>query len=517
MPLLQASGMRKRFGGVVALDGAEFSLEPGEVHALIGANGCGKSTLCKILAGAVDADAGALTLDGRTVAFANPAQAAAAGIELFYQEQSLIPAMTVAENIGLGREPRTRFGFVDRAALRSRAEAALIEFGEAIGAYVDPDAPVLDLSADQRQVIEILKVLGTEARIVILDEATASLDRHQVDSVFRHVAALRERGRSVIFISHRIGEVFAVADRITIMRNGVTVATRSARATSQDEIVSLMIGAEATKRTWQRRHQPRDETALSVDNLGTGKLRGISLAVRRGEILGLGGLHGQGQSELLRALYGVVPIRTGTVRVGGTPLDPAGPRVAMRRSIAYISGDRARDGVMANRPIFENLVLSLLARNRRRTVSPARLRREIAPIIGRMKLKFSSLSAPVSELSGGNQQKVVLGRSLVLQPAILLLDDPTKGIDLGTKDDLYVTMDEACEQGISILLHSSDDKELLALSDRVLVFNGGQITGELAGSDRNEAALYRAAYASDGANASFPTPARPMTATQPPS
>jgi ribose transport system ATP-binding protein len=502
MPVLEARGVRKRFGGVVALDGAQFALEAGEVHALIGSNGCGKSTLCKIIAGAVEPDAGDILIDGRPVSFAGPDAAAQAGIGVFYQELSLIAQMSVAENIFLGREPRTRLGLVDRKALHAAAARALADFGSVLGESVDPQALVADLSADQAQIVEILKVLAEDPRILIFDEATAALDRDQVNLVFEHVRRLKAQGRSIIFITHRMDEMFEIADRVTVMRNGLTVMTCTTAETTRERVVEAMVGTAIETHAQRRQHAPGDRIALEVENLHAGKLSGITLKLRRGEILGLGGLHRQGQSELLRALFGARPIESGSVRVNGELVTLKGPRAAMRRSMAYVSGDRARHGVLAIRPIFENLVLSLLARDRRMIVRQGSLEREISPIIERLKLKFAALSAAISELSGGNQQKVVIGRWLATRPAVLLFDDPTKGIDIQTKEDLYATMDELCAQGASILLHSSDDEELLAVADRVLVFNGGRIVAELSGENKTELALYRAAYTTVPAYAS---------------
>lgn len=494
MPVLEASGIRKRFGGVIALAGADFSLHAGEVHALVGSNGCGKSTLCKIISGSVAADTGRLTLDDEPVTFSGPEDAAAAGIGVFYQDLSLIPRMTVAENIYLGREPSATAGLVDRQALRTAATSALAEFREVIGDGIDADTRVAALSADQGQMVEILKVLAAQPRIIIFDEATAALDRNQVAAVFEHIRALKAAGCSIIFISHRMDEVFDIADRVTVMRNGATVMTGDCAQTTRDALVEAMVGELATARGKRALHTPAAEVALQIDGLHSDKLVDVSLKLKRGEILGLGGLHGQGQSELLRVLFGAKRMRSGRLAIGGKPFDPRGPRSAMRHAVAYVSGDRARHGVFAIRPIFENLVVSLLARERRQLVSRRALEGKISPIIETLKLKFDSLGAAVSQLSGGNQQKVVIGRWLATRPQVLLLDDPTKGIDIQTKVDLYATLDDLCDQGVSIMLYSSDDEELLAISDRVLVFNAGRVVTELTGEQRTQFELYRAAY-----------------------
>ena len=485
----------------MALAGADLELHAGEVHALIGSNGCGKSTLCKIIAGSVGPDAGSIVIDGRPAVFGSPREGTQAGIGVFYQELSLIPQMTVAENIFLGREPRTRSGLVDRLALQADAAQALATFRAALGADVYPDALVSSLSADQAQIVEILKVLAEQPRILILDEATAALDRDQVNVVFERVRALKAQGRSIVFITHRMDEVFEIADRVTVMRNGETVLSRPTAELTRDELVTAMVGAAGAERARPHRRRRAEEVVLEVDDLHAGKVAGVSFRLKRGEILGLGGLHGQGQSEVLRALFGALPPKRGAIRLRGQRIDPRGPRAALRRSIAYVSGDRARFGVMAIRPIFENLVLSLLARRRRAFVARRGLESEVKPFIERLKLKFSSLHTPVSELSGGNQQKVVIARWLATQPQVLLLDDPTKGIDIQTKDDLYGTMDDLCAQGIAIVLHSSDDEELLSVADRVLVFNGGRVVAELEGEQRTRFELYRAAYSAEATRA----------------
>lgn len=493
MALLQADGIRKRFGGVRALEDGRLELLPGEVHVLIGSNGCGKSTLCKVIAGAVAADEGGLQVDGRPAAFASPHQAAAAGIGVFYQELSLVPQLTVAQNILLGREPR-RGGFVDDRAQRQMVEAALARFGEVGGPGLESDALVGDLPADQRQIVEILKTLAQDARILIFDEATSSLDARQVAVFFGIVRQLKAEGRGIIFISHRMDEVFAIGDRVTVMRNGVSVATLPLAETTRDEILRHMVGSEMQADYQRPERQAAGEIVLSVDGLATDRLAGVSLQLRRGEILGLGGLHGQGQSELLRALFAAVPVRDGAITLEGQRLIAHAPAAAIRRGIAYVSGDRGRHGVFSIRPVFENLVAATLTKQRRWLLGRSAFLARATPILERLKLKFSRLGAPVSELSGGNQQKVVIGRWLATQPALLLLDDPTKGIDVEAKHDLYRIMEELREVGVGIILYSSEDAELLGNADRVLVFNGGRVVRELAGEALTEFALYEAAY-----------------------
>lgn len=500
MSLLEATGIRKRFGGVHALERGELVLRPGEVHVLIGSNGCGKSTLCKIVAGAIAADAGGLRVAGTPVAFASPHRAAEARIGVFYQELSLVPSLTVAENILLGREPRRLGAFVDGDAERRRVESLLARFGGVGGPGLTPDALVADLSADQRQIVEILKVLSQDPRILIFDEATSSLDARQVEVFFGLVRELKSEGRGIIFISHRMDEVFAIGDRVTVMRNGVSVATLDLPATGRDEILRHMVGGEMAA-DYRRPDRPpaAGDALLAIHGLTTERLSGISLELRRGEILGLGGLHGQGQSELLRAIFGAAALRAGRITLAGAAHAPRHPADAIRSGVGYVSGDRGRHGVLAIRPVFENLILATLARGRRPLVRRSAFLDKAMPVLERLQLKFASLAAPVAELSGGNQQKVVIGRWLATAPRLLLLDDPTKGIDVQAKHDLYRMMEELRAEGVGIILYSSEDAELLGNADRVLVFNGGRVVRELAGDSLTEFSLYQAAYKAEAA------------------
>jgi ribose transport system ATP-binding protein len=500
MLLLDADRIRKRFGGVTALEDGRLQVAAGEVHVLIGSNGCGKSTLCKIVAGAVSADQGEVRIDGAPVRFASPAAAARAGVGMFYQELSLVPQLTVAENILLGREPSQARAFVDDVVARARVDELLQRFGTAAQG-ISPDSIVADLAADQRQIVEILKLLARDPRIIIFDEATSSLDARQVEVFFGLIRELKREGRAIVFISHRMDEIFAIGDRVTVMRNGASVVTLDILTTHREEILAHMVGEErGTASSPATRGQSRPETLLRVHALRSDRLHDVSFELHMGEVLGLGGLHGQGQSALLRTIFGADRVHSGSVRIGDRALVVRRPVDAIRAGIAYVSGDRTRSGALPNRPIFENLVLASLAQQRAPLVDRRGFVAQVTPLLQRLKLKFPGFEAPIAELSGGNQQKVLIGRWLATAPLVLLLDDPTKGIDVGAKRDLFDLIRELAAEGVGIVLFSSEDEELLANADRVLVFNGGRISRELAGPTLNAHDLNHAAYRMDAAS-----------------
>jgi ribose transport system ATP-binding protein len=495
MALLEARRVGKRFGAVVALSDGRLTVDKGEIHALIGANGCGKSTLCKVIAGAVAPDAGEIVLGDGPARFRSPREAERAGIALFYQELSLIPQLSVAANIGLGREPRTGLGFVDRARLRDEAAALIALFAGVAGPELTADAVVADLTPDLRQIVEILKVLARRPRLMIMDEATAALDGRQAERLFEILRARKAEGVSTLMISHRLDEVFAVADRITVMRGGATVAELATADTDRDTLVRHMIGGAAVHPAAQRR-RPAASAAprLAAENVANARLRGVSLAVAPGEIVGLGGLQGQGQSALLQGLFGALPFSAGRVAIESEAVVLARPADAIRRGLAYVSGDRGRDAALAGRSIFENLAAALLVRERRTIVRPRELAPRLTQVAESLKTKYAGLDAAIGTLSGGNQQKVFIARWLAAAPRVLLLDDPTKGIDLGAKADLLAIMRRLADEGASILLYSSEDAELLEWCDRVLVFNAGRVVAELTGETLDHFHLTRAAY-----------------------
>lgn len=478
---LQAAGLIKRYGGVTALADGAIDVASGDVVALMGANGSGKSTLSKIITGVVAADGGQLLLDGQSVRFGSPQGARRQGIAAVYQELSLVPDLTVAENIWLTHEPIGRDGRIRQRELATRTTELIGLFAGTVRASLRPDAPVRALPPDERQIVEILKALSLEPRLLILDEATASLDGRQVERLFALVRQWQDRGRAIVFVSHRMEEVFRIATRVVVLRNGRHVATRPIAETDERELVQLMIERSAVTELGARRDSATPAAVrISARDLRTTTLRGVDVQLRAGELLGLGGLQGQGQADVLLALFGALPY-SGEIRLDDRTVQWTHPRAAMRAGVAFVPGDRSAEGLLPVRSVLENLQLP----SWRRYGALLRLGRAAADaqaIAGRLNLKMGSLRAPVSSLSGGNAQKVVLGKWLLRQPDVLLLNDPTKGVDVGAKADFYRILNELRADGMAIILYSSDDHELLGLCDRVLVLHDGIVSAELSGA-----------------------------------
>ena len=467
---------------------------------MLGANGSGKSTLSKIITGVVAPDEGQLLLDGQPITFASPSVATRLGITAVYQELSLIPHMSVAENIWLGHEP-LRYGLaIDRKAMRRQTEELLALFEGTFESELTPDIPVSALSSDERQLVEILKAYSLKPRILILDEATASLDGRQVTRLFELVRRWTEEGMAIVFISHRMNEIFLIANKVTVLTNGVTVDAMPIEATTEQEIVNLMIrGAATPQDAMSRKHvvDPDAPVRLSVRNLWARRLEGVSLEVRDGELLGIGGLQGQGQNELLLALFGAIPC-AGEIIVSGEETAFTHPRQAMRHGVAFVPGDRTREGLLLIRSILENLQLPSWA-TYGTPLDVKRGRKDAGSIASDMRMVMSSLDAPVSSLSGGNAQKVVIGKWLLRQPRLLLLNDPTKGVDVGAKSEIYPLLVELRRSNTAILFYSSDDEELLGLCDRILIMHDGRIETELSGDRLNRKNLVAASLgASNG-------------------
>lgn len=487
---LSAKQVVKRYGGVVALADGNLEVEAGEVLALLGANGSGKSTLSKIITGVVAPNEGQLHLDGKLVSFSSPNDARKVGITAVYQELSLIPDMTVMENIWLTHEPRTLWR-VNKAAMRRGTRDLLALFDGTISAGLTPDALVKDLPPDERQIVEICKALSHQPRLVILDEATASLDSRQVQRLYELVQDWKARGMAIVFVSHRMEEIRLFADRATVLRNGRSVGTRDLANTTDSELVEMMI--EGAAQLGERTRAPLPDDApvrLKVSALRGARLRNISFEAHDGELLGIGGLHGQGQSELLLALFGAIPF-SGSVVLSGKSVHFRHPRQAMACDVAFVPGDRATEGLLLSRSILENLHLPSWAKFGT-PLKMDRARADAQRSVEELQLVAESLDALASSLSGGNAQKVVIGKWLLRSPKLLLLNDPTKGVDVGAKGEFYQLLDKLRQSGAAIILYSSDDDELIGLCDRVLVFHDGRLTAELAGDQVTRANLVTA-------------------------
>jgi ribose transport system ATP-binding protein len=492
---LSARHVAKHYGAVVALADANLDIQSGEVLALIGANGSGKSTLSKIINGVVVLDGGQLLLDDHPVHFSSPRAARRMGIATVFQELSLVPQMSVAENIFLTREPLNRGGFVNRRTIQRRTEELLALFSGMFKTPLTPDTPVGPLPPDEKQIIEILKAVSANPRLLILDEATASLDSRQVQRLFELVTRWKADGLAILFVSHRMEEIFQIADRYTVLRNGRTVGAGLIKEVTPRELVGLMVqGATAEQVVAPIRPSVEDlagrEVTLEVKDLRADGLHGVSFQLHAGELLGLGGLRGQGQRQLLLALFGDIP-HAGTVIINGTPVHFTHPRQAMANRLALVPGERAREGLLLIRSILENFLLP----SWRRYGLPLRMgraRQDAQGVARRLNVTMAGVDAPVSSLSGGNAQKVVIGKWLLRNPRILMLDDPTKGVDVGTKAEFYKLLAQLRAEGQSVLLYSSDDEELIGLSDRVLVLHDGRIRTELIGPALTKANLIAA-------------------------
>ncbi|MFT3670739.1 sugar ABC transporter ATP-binding protein [Aestuariivirga sp.] len=494
MPILTMKGITKRYGGVVALRDADLEIMPGRIHAVLGENGAGKSTLIKIMSGAVTPDEGEMTLDGQPIRFASPAAANAAGIVCVFQELSLIPDLPVADNIVISSPP-TRAGMIDRRAQRKIAEQALSDAG---ASDIHPSALVKDLPLSRRQMVEIAKALARKPKVLILDEATSALTAADVQQVFSVIKRLRQSGTAIIYISHRMHEIAELADDCTVFRNGRKIATYKAGSKTDTEVVELMIGREY-KNVFPPKGNPvrSGDAAISCTGLSwAGRLNGISLAIHPGEVIGLGGLDGQGQRELLLALFGVLRGVTGEVRINGklsAMSDPSDARLP-EFGMALIPEDRKTEGLMLPMSIADNLCMAALDRiSSRGIIDQKAAEARIAEMIELLQIKVASAELPVSSLSGGNQQKVVIAKWLMNKPRIVLLNDPTRGIDVGTKQEIYLLLRKLADQGVAILFYSTDYDELIGCCDRVLVMYGGAIVRELEGAAITEHALVSSA------------------------
>jgi ribose transport system ATP-binding protein len=495
VPLFQMEGISKRYGGVRALEKADLIVEAGRVHAILGENGAGKSTLIKAMSGVVAPDEGRMLLDGKPVVFADPAAANAAGIVCIFQELSLIPDLSVADNIIVSNPP-TRFGMIDRRAQRRLAEEALARAG---GADIHPAALVKDLPLSRRQIIEIAKALARKPRVLILDEATSALTAADVKTVFEVLKRLRSEGIALLYISHRMHEIAELADDCTVFRNGRKIETFEAGTKTDDQIIEMMIGREY-HHVFPPKPAPQPDAAhavLEVRNLTWApRLSGVSLEARVGEIVGLGGLDGQGQRELLLALFGVLRGASGDILIDGKPRHINSPRAAKADDIgmALIPEDRKTEGLMLPMSVRDNLSFAALDLfSKGGIVDQQTETGRIVDMVKLLAIKTDGTAVPVGSLSGGNQQKVVIAKWLMRNPRIILLNDPTRGIDVGTKQEIYLLLRKLADAGAAIVLYSTDYDELIGCCDKVLVMYDGAIKRTLVGPEITERALIASA------------------------
>jgi rhamnose transport system ATP-binding protein len=481
--LLRATNIDKSYAGVQALRNASLELRAGEVHALIGENGAGKSTLIKIITGAVEPDAGELQLDGVVIAQNSPRVAKQLGIAAIYQQPALFPELSVAENIAIGLEESSWLSRVDWRARKRRATDLLAR----VGAKIDPVAEAGDLTMPQQQLVEIARALGAKAKVLIMDEPTASLSEEDTQNLFAVIGQLRAEGVGIIYISHRLEELPVIADRVTVLRDGRTIDTREMSEVSREQLIQLMVGRELSA-VFPKKQVTIGEVVLDLRRLGCSAsgIHDVNLSLRAGEILGLAGLVGCGRTELARTIFGLTPADYGEMLLRGKPLRLANAAQAIRSGIAYVPEDRRHHGVILDLAISANITLASLDQFSRMggALDTRREKQAAADYTRKLGIKTPTIFAPVATLSGGNQQKVALSRWLVNQPSVLILDEPTQGIDVGAKSEVHALMSESAAQGVAILMISSELPEVLGMSDRIAVMHGGTIVATL---DRAEA------------------------------
>jgi ribose transport system ATP-binding protein len=483
-------GLSKRYGGVQALDGAQLEVEPATIHAVVGENGAGKSTLMKVLAGAVRPDAGTIALEGQVVAIDSPRTARSHGIGIVYQELSIFPHRSVLANLFVNREPR-RFGLISTRAMRSEAQGVL----EQIGLDVDLDVPAGEYPIGERQLVEISRVLLERPRLLILDEPNSALSERETQRLFSVLRRLREGGMTMLYVSHRLEEVFEIADRITVMRNGRHVLTEKRNSLSIPRVIEAMVGEHEGELYPGPAEAAPGQAKLVVESLSVRRaLEDVSFEARSGEIVGLAGVDGSGVSALLGALFGTSRASAGRIVFPDGRGVASGPTRAARRGVSLVPADRRRQGLMLEKSVAANLAHVRFGALRRRSpwVSRDELRRGAARQIEALRIRVPSVWAPVTQLSGGNQQKVVIGKWLEVAPSVVLLDDPTRGVDVGAKREIYQLIRRLSSEGRIVLFRSTELPELIGLSDRILVLYRGRLAGELRGGDTDSRTLLHA-------------------------
>lgn len=474
-PTLSVHGLTKLYPGVVALNGVDLDILPGEVHALIGENGAGKSTFIKCVTGATQPDEGQIQICGKTYTHLNPNEAIHLGISTIYQEFNLVPYLSVAENIMLGRYPG-KGGLVDYKALRAQAAAIV----EELGVPINIDAKVNTLTVGFQQLVEIAKAVSRESKLIIMDEPSAALTNNEIEYLFKIVQRLRAKGVSILYVSHRLEEIFRICDRATVFRDGQYVTTLNVRDTNTEELIRLMVNREIVN-VYPHTPQPIGQVALEVNHLNTPLLQDISFHVREGEILGFSGLVGSGRTEIMRAIFGADPYESGSFTLYGKPYKPSSPQKAISSGIGYISEDRKKEGLLLSRSITENTIAASLQKvsNPIGIVHEKFANEKATQICDRLGVKAPSYHQLTRNLSGGNQQKVVIAKWLFSDCKVIIFDEPTRGIDVGAKHEIYVLMDELARDGKAIIMVSSDMPEMLGMADRIIVMHEGKLMKEL--------------------------------------
>ncbi len=487
VPLLEVRGVMKVFPGVVALDGVQFSLRPGTVHALMGENGAGKSTLMKIIAGVYTPDGGELRVKGRPLVLNGPLDALNNGIAMIHQELNLMPFMTVAENIWIGREPRNRFGLIDHGELNRRTNALF----DRLVIDIDPETEVRMLSIASRQMVEIAKAVSFESDVLIMDEPTSALTDKEVEHLFRIIRSLKEQGTGIVYITHKMNELFEIADEVSVFRDGKYIDTKLSTEITRDEIIKMMVGREITQ-MFPKETVPIGDVVLSVKDLAVeGIFRDVSFDIRAGEIVGLAGLVGSGRSNVAEALFGVVPATAGSISINGKPVTIDSPLAAMKHGMAFLTEDRKETGCFLILDVQSNMDSAVLSQRfvRGGFVDGTALEKECEQMASALRVKTPSLGEIIQNLSGGNQQKVLIGRWLLTHPKILILDEPTRGIDVGAKAEIHRLVSKLAGEGVAVLMISSEMPEVLGMSDRVVVMHEGRVTGIVDRADADQVTI----------------------------
>ena len=480
--LLAAEGVRKEFPGVVALDDVSFRLKRGSVHALMGENGAGKSTLMKILAGIYQPDRGTVRLKGAEIELNSPLDALENGIAMIHQELNLMSYMTVAENIWIRREPLNRFGFIDHAEMRRRTA----DLFHRLNISIHPETPVGELSVANRQMVEIAKAVSYESDVLIMDEPTSALTEREVEHLFQIIRDLRAQGIGIVYITHKMNELFEIADEFSVFRDGKYIGTHASSDVTRDDIIRMMVGREITQ-MFPKEDVPLGEVVLSVKNLTLdGVFHDVSFEVRAGEILGVAGLVGSGRSNVAETLFGVTPASSGEIAIDGKAVAIDSPTEAIRHRMAFLTEDRKDTGCLLILNVLENMQLAVLQDRyvRNGFVQQSSLSADCEEMCRKLRVKTPSMDERIENLSGGNQQKVLIGRWMLTDPRILILDEPTPGIDVGAKAEIHRLVTEMTRKGVAVIMISSEMPEVLGMSDRIMVMHEGRVTGFL---DRAEA------------------------------